>query len=104
MAHKSQTGKTKKSKSPDIRRANDMRVRIQTYCRQKGLTQAALAALMDCTTSQMANFMSGTCLVGSNVYIAGLSYLRTRMPIGHCSQEDRDAMKNNKWGWSGPKA
>ena len=85
------------SKGAEIRRSNDMRLRIKTYCRKEGITQVELAKRMDVSTSQMNAFMTGAYLTGSAVYIAGLSYLRMRMPISKCSAVDRANMVNNKW-------
>ena len=84
-------------KRVEIRRSNDMRLRIKTYCRTEGITQVELAKRMDVTTSQMNAFMTGSYLTGSAVYISGLAYLRTRMPISKCSADDRANMVNNKW-------
>jgi len=81
----------------EIRRCNDLRVRIMTYLKQKALTQAQLAEIMLVSNSQMSNFMNGTALTGSQVYTEGMKYLKTRMPLAMCSDEDRNQITNDKW-------
>ena len=85
------------SKSREIERCNNMRVRIKTYCRQEGLTQQNLAEKMKVTKSSMGNFMSGTALSASPTYIEGMKYLKLRMPLTQCSPAEIDAMENNKF-------
>ena len=81
----------------EIRSCNDLRVRIKTYLNQKALTQAQLAEIMLVSNSQMSNFMNGTALTGSQVYTEGMKYLKTRMPLAMCSDEDRNQITNDKW-------
>ena len=94
--------KSKKSgnffqKQGEIRRCNDLRCRIKTYCKQQGITQPTLAQKMGVSASQMSSFMTGSALTGSEVYTRGMNYLRVRMPLSHCSIEDREQIRNDKW-------
>ena len=86
------------SKGREIDRCCDMRVRIKTYCKQEGITQPTLAEQMRVSKSQMSSFMTGMSLTGSLVYSQAQKYLRTRMPLSQCSQDDIQSMTNNKWG------
>ena len=45
----------------------------------------------------MTSFMRGVCLVQSETYVVGMKYLRTRMPISKCSDEERDNITNDKF-------
>ena len=103
-------------KNQEIRRANDLRVRIETYCKQEHLTRPDFAELLKCSKSQLSSFMTGiiychycyqnnkyyTCmlgsaLTGSEVYSSGMKYLKTRMPLSNCSESDRNNITNDKW-------
>ena len=83
----------------EIRRCNDLRVRIKTYCREESITQAQLAVKMSVSNSQMGNFMTGNALTGSQVYTEGMKYLKLRMPLSKCSENERNEITNNKWGF-----
>lgn len=84
-------------KCGEIRRCNDLRVRIKTWCKQEGLTQPLFADALNVSTKEMSNFMTGASLTGSNVYPKAMKYLKTRMPLSECSYSDRENMTNNKW-------
>lgn len=85
------------SKGREIARCDDLRVRIKTFCKRENLIHNKLAEKMKVTTSAMNSFMAGSVLTGSNVYTRGMIYLKTKMPLHQCSQEDRDNTINNKW-------
>lgn len=92
--------KSKKSvvgKMAEIRRSNNLRVRIQTYCRRESFTQSQLAERMNVSNSSMSSFMTGQALTGSAVYAAGMKYLVTRIPLSSCSDIDINNMTNDKW-------
>ena len=84
-------------KGQEIRRCNDLRCRIKTYCKQQGMTQPSLAEKMGVSASQMNSFMTGKTLTGSIVYTRGMNYLRVRMPLSQCSVQDREQIRNDKW-------
>jgi hypothetical protein len=52
---------------------------------------------MDLTKKKMSNFMTGSSLTGSEVYGVGMKYLKRKMPLSKCSQDDVENMVNNKW-------
>ena len=54
--------------------------------------------ISEVTTSAMNNFMAGSALTGSNVYTRGIIYLKTKILLNQCSQEDRNNTINDKWG------
>ncbi len=85
------------SKGAEIRRSNLLRVRIRTYCKQEKLTQPQFGEKLGCSPSQMNSFMTGMSLTGSSVYIQGMKYLRTRMPVSKCSPEDLMSERNDKF-------
>lgn len=97
MSYKS-TKRTIGRKSQEIRRCNDLRVRIKTWCKQEALTQPQFAEKLDVTRTEMSNFMTGLSLTGSRVYTKAMSYLRVRMPLSKCSVSDIENMTNTKWG------
>jgi transcriptional regulator with XRE-family HTH domain len=68
-------------KTAEIRKCNDLRVRIKTFCKLERITQAQLANNMNVSAQQMQSFMSGNALTGSEVYAQGLKYLKVRMPL-----------------------
>lgn len=85
-------------KGNEIRRCDDLRCRIRTYCRQQSITLPQLAERMGVSTGQMRSFSAGSSLTGSEVYSRGMKYLRLKMPMSQCSAQERDQMDNNKWG------
>jgi len=91
------TKKSFSSRSREIERCNNLRVRIKTYCRQESLTQVELAEKMKVSKSSMGSFMSGSALSGSPTYVEGMKYLKLRMPLTQCSPAEIDAMENNKF-------
>lgn len=98
MAWKVAKKKTFGQKCQEIRRCNDLRVRIKTYCKKEGLTQPQFAdKLGNVSASEVSRFMTGASLTGSIVYDKAMAYLRTRMPLSQCSDEDIESMTNNKW-------
>jgi hypothetical protein len=84
-------------KSAEIRKCNDLRLRIKTFCKLERITQVQLADKFQVSAKQMQSFMSGNALTGSEVYTQGMKYLKVRMPISKCSDEDRGSITNNKW-------
>ena len=83
-------------RSAEIERCNDLRARIKAYCKQESLTQPQLAEKMRVSAKQMSQFMTGSCLSGSEVYKRGKVYLKTKMPL-HMCYEERSKIVNNKW-------
>ena len=97
MSGKTKAAKASKSnyfsKGQEIRRCNDMRVRIKTYCKQESITQPQLADKMGVTKSQMNSFMIGSALTGSEVYTQVHPLFRSppcrSLPIFHNAQSHR---------------
>ena len=85
------------SKGQEIRRCDDLRARIKAFCKQENLTHPEFATKLKVTSSQMANFMCGTSLTGSDVYDAGMRYLKMRMPLRKVPPGVRDNTVNDKW-------
>ena len=98
MSGKTKAAKASKSnyfsKGQEIRRCNDMRVRIKTYCKQQSITQPQLADKMGVTKSQMNSFMVGSALTGSEVYTQVHPLFRSppcrSLPIFHNAPPHRD--------------
>lgn len=97
MSGKKNTKSNFFQKSHEIKRCNDLRARIKSYCKQENFTQPQFAEKMGVSKSQMNSFMTGSALTGSEVYLVGMKYLRTRMPLSKCSEEDINKIENNKW-------
>ena len=85
------------SKGQEIRRCDDLRARIKAFCKQENLTHPEFATILNVTRSQMAKFMCGTSLTGSDVYDAGMSYLKIKMPLSKVPTDVRDNVVNDKW-------
>jgi ribosome-binding protein aMBF1 (putative translation factor) len=85
------------SKGAEIRKCNDLRARICSYCKKESMTQAQLAEKMGVSARQMTSFSTGDALTGSEVYTQGMKYLKVKMPLTQCSDEDRAEAVNNKW-------
>ena len=58
-------------KQGEIKRSNDLRCRIEAYCKQEKLTRPQFAELLKCSNSQLSSFMTGSALTGSEVYTSG---------------------------------
>ncbi len=91
------SGKNWLSQMKEIKKCNDLRVRIKTYCKRESLTQPQLAERLKVSSSQMNSFMTGSSLSQSEVYTNGMKFLKTRMRLDECSEEDLANMKNNKF-------
>ena len=81
----------------EVQKCNLLRARIKTYLQTKSVTQKSFAEKIKVSEKQLQRFMSGTSLMGSEVYTNSMAYLKTKLPAASVSAEILQNTHNNKF-------